>query len=573
MLVVYATILGMYIRKISRTNKDGSRVSYLQLAHNVRDPQSGVVRANVLHSFGREDEVDPAALRRLAESLLRYADPGALERLRAQAAGAEGELEVVESRGYGGAYALERLWSELSVPRILCERVGSAAPEWFERAAFALVANRALAPASKLGMWSRWLERVHLEGLPAGGLRLESLYRAMDLLAAHKEEVERALFFEVADLMSADVDLIFYDTTSVYVEREEEETGEGALLKRGHSKDSRPDLPQVVVGLAVTREGLPVKSWIFPGNTADVTTIEQVKRDLGGWRLGRVIYVGDAGMMSEENLTTLSSGGTGYILGVPLRRSKEAEAVLKRPGRFQRVAENLEVKEIRYPSEEEAPVAARRRRYIVCRNPEEARREKHRRDEALAELEAELKRLAEREEEHPKAACALLSSRRWKRYLKQDEKGRVEIDRAVVEREERLDGKWLLVTNDETLSAEDIALGYKQLLRVEASFRRLKHGIDIRPMYHRRRERIIAHVFVSVLALLLERIAELRTGQSWPQVRHELEGIAVVLFRSPSHQILQTTRPAPQALKYLSALKIPPPKQILSLTGNSESAP
>src|SRR5215216_921127 len=446
MLVVYATMLGMYIRKISRTNKDGSRVSYLQLAHNVRDPQSGAVRANVLHSFGREDAVEPAALRRLAESLLRYADPGALERLRAQAAGAAGELEVIESRGYGGAYALDRLWAELAVPRILGETVGSAAPAWFERAAFALVA------ASKLGVWSRWLERVHLEGLPADGLRLEQLYRAMDLLAEHKEEVERALFFEVADLMSADVDLIFYDTTSVYVEREDEEEGEGALLKRGHSKDSRPDLPQVVVGLAVTREGLPVKSWVFPGNTADVTAIEQVKRDLGGWRLGRVIYVGDAGMMSEENLATLSQGGGGYILGVPLRRSKEAEAVLKRPGRFQTVAENLEVKEIRYPSEEEVPVAARRRRYIVCRNPEEARREKHRRDEALAELAAELKRLGEREQAHPKAACALLTSRRWRRYLKQDAKGRVEIDRAVVEREERLDGKWLLVTNDETLS-------------------------------------------------------------------------------------------------------------------------
>ncbi len=564
-------MLGMYIRKISRTNKDGTRVSYLQLAHNVRDPQSGAVRANVLHSFGREDELDPAALRRLAESLLRHADPAGLECLRAQAAGAEGELEVVESRGYGGAYALDGLWAELSVPRILREVLGCDAPAWFERAAFALVANRALAPSSKLGLWSRWLERVHLAGLPAGGLRLEQMYRAMDLLAEHKEKIERALFFEVADLMSADVDLIFYDTTSVYVEREDEEEGDAALLKRGHSKDSRPDLPQVVVGLAVTREGLPVKSWVFAGNTADVTTIEQVKRDLGGWRLGRVVYVGDAGMMSEANLATLSKGGDGYILGVPLRRSKEAAAVLKRPGRFQTVAENLEVKEIRYPSGAEAPVAARRRRYVLCRNPEEAKRQKHRRDEALTALEAELKRLKEREEEHPKAACALMTSRRWGRYLKQDAKGRVEIDRAVVEREERLDGKWLLITNDETLSAEDVALGYKQLLRVEASFRRLKHGIDIRPMYHRTRERITAHVFVSVLALLLERIAELRTGESWPRVRHALEGIAAVLFRSPSHQILQTARPTPQALKHLAAMKIPPPRQILSLAGNSKS--
>jgi hypothetical protein len=566
----------MYLRKISRKNRDGSVVTYLQLAHNQRDPATGVVKARVLHSFGRADELDPEALRRLAQSLLRYADPEARERLRAEPASAEqasevSALEVLSSRGYGGLHVLEALWQELSLPRLLASVVPQAPPS-FERAVFAITANRALAPTSKLGLYERWLETVHLPAEPEGGVRLEQLYRALDLLAAHKESLERALFFEVADLLNVDVDLIFYDTTSVYVEREEEEPGEEALRKWGHSKDSRPDAPQVLVGLAVTRDGLPVKSWIWPGNTADVSTIEEVKRDLSGWRLGPVIYVADGGMMSEENLSILSRGGTGYILGVPLRRSKEAAAVLRRPGRFQKVAENLEVKEIVHPAESEAatdgtalpgtPVASKRRRYLLCRNPEEARRQKHRREEALRTLEAERERLRGA---HPKQACLLMSSRRFGRYLKLGRGGRPVLDRAAIAREEKCDGKWLLITNDATLSAEDIALGYKRLLRVEESFRRLKHGIDIRPMYHRKDERIRAHVFACVLALLLERIAEIRTRETWPRVRHELEKISAVLLQSESHRVLQTSRPTPKGLKLLKELKIAAPKQILSL--------
>jgi transposase len=564
----------MYLRKISRKNRDGSVVTYLQLAHNQRDPATGVVKAQVLHSFGRADELDPEALRRLAQSLLRYADPEALERLRAQEASEVPALEVLSSREHGGLHVLDALWRELSLPQLLASVVPGA-PPYFERAVFAILANRALAPASKLGLYERWLETVHLPGAPGGGLRLEQIYRALDLLAEHKERIERALFFEVADLLNVDVDLIFYDTTSVYVEREEEEPGEEALFKWGHSKDSRPDRPQVVVGLAVTRDGLPVKSWIWPGNTTDVSTVEEVKRDLSGWRLGPLIYVADGGMMSEENLAVLSRGRTGYILGVPLRRSKEAEAVLRRPGRFRTVAQNLEVKEILYSPQSEATssgaapdhaaldstgVASKRRRYVLCRNPEEARRQKHRREEILRALEAELERL---KGEHPKKACRLMSSRRYGRYLKLGPGGRPVLDRTAIAREEKLDGKWLLITNDTSLGVEDIALGYKHLLRVEACFHRLKHGIDIRPMYHRKDERIRAHVFACVLALLLERIAELRTQETWPRVRHEVGKITAVLLESATHRVLQTSKPTPKALKLLRKMKIPAPKQIL----------
>jgi transposase len=438
-------------------------------------------------------------------------------------------LRLEWAKEYGGVYVLQALWRELGlgeeIARAAADRPSAAA---LAEAAFLMVANRALAPESKLGLYERWMQEVYWP--PAESLQLHHLYLALDLLAEQKAKLEKEIFFRVADLLSADVDLLFYDTTSVYFETEAEDEGEQALRKWGHSKDSRPNAPQIVVGLAVTRDGLPVKSWVFPGNTADVSTVEQVKRDLAGWRLNRVVYVADGGMMSEENLSHLAKGGSGYIVGVPLRKSREAQAVLSRPGRFRAVAENLEVKEIAHPSVAEVPVAERRRRYVLCRNPEEARRQKHRRAELLRELEAELEALGARKDAHPKAACRLQASRRFGPYLKQRRDGRLQIDRARIAQEEKLDGKWLVVTNDLSLSAEDVALGYKQLVRVEESFRRLKHGIDIRPVHHRTPERIEAHVFTCMLALLLERVAERRTGARWGEIRRQFGRIKMVAY-------------------------------------------
>ena len=177
-----------------------------------------------------------------------------------------------------------------------------------------------MAPGSKLYCWEQWLrEDVRIDG--TAKLELQHLYRAMDFLEEHKDEIEKAIYFCVADLMNVDVDLIFYDTTSLHFEVDEEdrrlarrpfrgaERAEDipAPRKRGHSKNGRDDAPQIVVGLAVTRDGLPVRSWVFPGNTVDVTTVEQVKEDLRGWKLGRCVFVGDAGMVSDDNLRTLRS--------------------------------------------------------------------------------------------------------------------------------------------------------------------------------------------------------------------------------------------------------------------------
>lgn len=325
-------------------------------------------------------------------------------------------------------------------------------------------------------------------------LELHHLYRAMDFLEARKEAIEQAIFFQVADLLSLDVEVIFYDTTSLHFEIDGEDRGDAAGCvqgsaaagrktypaprKRGYSKNGRADAPQIVVGLAVTRDGFPVRHWIFPGNTVDVTTVRKVREDLRGWRLTRCLFVGDASMVSQANFRALAKGGGKYLMAMPLRRGDEvSEAVLTRTGRYRQVAENLQVKEVPLGEGE------RRRRYALCYNPLEARRQKTHREERLRELEAELASFAQHGAGHSKRACALRSSPRYGRYLKDTPRG-LAIDRKTIAALERFDGKFVVHSNDDSLSAEDMALGYKQQQRVEECWRTMKSGLKLRPVFH-----------------------------------------------------------------------------------------
>src|SRR6266567_2407299 len=247
----------MYLRTTQRRRKDGSLVRYLQLAHNRR--AGGVTRAEVLLNLGREDELDVAGLRRLARSIRRYTDPGQEE--GASIEPAEG-LEVVASRPLGGAWLLDSLWRRLGVAEALRELLGARRfATDVERVLFALVANRALAPCSKLAAAEWASEDVAIPGLER--MDDDQAYRALDLLveADAEAKVQEAVFFACADLLNLEVDLLFFDTTSTYFERDEAEQGDGAFRVFGHSKDHRPDLPQIVIGLAVTREGIPVRVW------------------------------------------------------------------------------------------------------------------------------------------------------------------------------------------------------------------------------------------------------------------------------------------------------------------------
>jgi hypothetical protein len=377
----------MYLRTTQRRRKDGSLVRYLQLAHNRRE--GGVTRAEVLLNLGREDELDVEGLRRLARSIRRYSDPGREEGEPVEPAGG---LEVVASRPLGGAWLLDALWRRLGVAEALRELLGARRFSTdVERVLFALVCNRALAPCSKLAAAEWASQDVTIPGLPA--MDDDRAYRALELLveADAEAKVQEAVFFACADLLKLEVDLLFFDTTSTYFETEPDDAEEGErapFRALGHSKDHRPDLPQVVIGLAVTREGIPVRVWVWPGNTNDQTVIAQVKDDLRGWRLGRCVWVIDRGFSSDENLRYLTRGGGHWIAGERMRDgSPDAQAALARPGRYQTVRDNLRVKDVRLGQGDNV------RRFVVCHNPAEAARDKAERDGQLARLDAELERI------------------------------------------------------------------------------------------------------------------------------------------------------------------------------------
>ena len=577
----------MYLRSTQRRRKDGSVVRYLQLAHNRRF--EGLTRAEVLLNLGREDQLDVEGLRRLARSITRFTDPGAAGPV-AGAEAAEG-LEVADSRPLGGAWALEALWRQLGVAEALGSALGSRRfATDVERVLFALVAGRALAPASKLAA-SEWASRdVAIPGFHA--MDEDQAYRAMDVLveADACAKVQEAIFFACADLLNLEVDLLFFDTTSTYFEIEgadpdpldEVAGGEGCeseerpqagrarpLRAHGHSKDHRSDLPQVVIGLAVTREGIPVRIWVWPGNTNDHSVVAEVKDDLRGWRLGRCVWVVDRGFSSEENLRCLTKGGGHWIAGERMRDAHpDHEAALARQGRYRTVRENLRVKEVRVGEGEAA------KRFLVCHNPHEAERDRSRRAVTVRRLEEELERLeAQRQrakgpratEAHLRGECALRDHPSLGRYLRQLRSGRLRIDRAAVRSEERLDGKFLLSTSDPDLSAEDVALGYKNLLEAERSFRDLKGTLELRPVFHRLERRIRSHILICWLALLLIRVAERRSGRTWRGIARELQRLHLVTLKGAAGQVRQTTPPSTAQREILAALKVDLPPRVTAL--------
>ena len=562
----------MYLRESRQKRVDGSVLTHLQLAENVWDSEKQRAQVKILYNCGRADDAaSTERLKRLARSILRRCAP---EEIVAE----NPSWQVVNAWPYGDLYVLEQLWQRLGIGEVIQEVCGARKFDFeVERALFAMVANRACAPASKLYCYEQWLrEEVRIEGTET--LQLQHLYRAMDFLEAHKEAIEKAIYFRMADLLNLDVEIIFYDTTSLHFEIDEEDRGFGqrdevrgslssadktyrALRKRGHSKNGRFDAPQIVIGLAVTRDGFPVRHWIFPGNTVDVTTVEQVKRDLQGWQLSRCVFVGDAGMVSKENLHTLARGGGKYIVCMPIHRGGEvAKEVISRPGRYQKVADNLEVKEVTVGDGE------RRRRYVVCYNPEEAARQKKHREQVLKELEAELEALrTQRGASHSKRVCELRASGRYGRYVRLTRADAPRINKAEVDAAERLDGKFVVHSNDDTLSAADLALGYKQLQRVEVAWRSLKSGLKLRPVFHWAPHRIHAHVALTVLSLLLERVAEHACGDTWRNIKDDLRRIKLAQLLSPNGTVWQVTEPTPDALNRLKSLKIQKPPPILNL--------
>lgn len=520
-----------------RAKRSGSR-EYLQLVENERT--EGRVRQRVLASLGRMDELEASGqLARLTESLARLTEE--LEAVRVAS-----DLEARSSRALGGMLVLERLWAELGLDKLL-RRVARGRKMEFdlERSVFAMVANRVLAPRSKRGIMS-WLDTVAWAGEEPP--ELHHLYRSLDVLADAKDDLELRLHQKVRDLFHQRLDLVLYDTTSVSFQAPEED----ALRRRGYSKDKRPDLPQAVLGLLLSDDGLPIGHELFPGNTYDGATVPDVLERLKErFQLRWLIFVGDRGMASEKNLDRLEEAGYDWIVGVRLRsRPALADAVLSDAGAFEAVAENLEVKDLEVEGV----------RYVACRNREQARRDRARREAVVERLEARLAR---------SGVKGLVSRSGFRRFLRVTDE-EVRIDHDKIERDAHFDGLWVLETSTE-LPARDVAEAYKSLWRVERAFRTLKSPLELRPVRHWTEPRIRGHVVVCFLAFLIRSVLERRlfdegeleaTFSEALDALHQVQQVRLDLKDIPLHLV---TDPPPLARRIFKALGMRPPPRLEKL--------
>ena len=494
----------------ARAQTSGSR-TYLLIVENER--VNGRIRQRVLHRLGRLDELLASGrLDGLLSSLGRFSQKYAV-----LGAHRNGDSITVGTTRIGPPLIFERLWRQCGVEAVLTDLLRERQFEFaVPRAVLLTVLHRLVAPGSDRAA-EKWKQDYAISG--AEQLSLHHLYRAMAWLGeplpveeqagaswwvprTTKDRVEEELFLRRRDLFTT-LDIVFFDTTSIYFEGEGGET----FGRYGKSKDHRPDRKQMVVGLVLDNDGYPVCSEMWPGNASDLKSlVPVVERLKSRFQVGEVCVVADAGMISAATIERIEQRQWRYILGVRMRQSKEAkEEVLGRAGRYE------EVHRPRSHGKDPAPLKVKQvevegRRYVVCLNPDQVEQDRRDREAIVASLQDALKR----------GDKSLVGNKGYRLYLKTVGE-RFRIDEQKIEREARYDGKWVLRTNTD-LPAREVALKYKQLWMVEEMFRSMKSVLATRPIYHKRDETIRGHVFCTFLALLLRRELEQRLEKSGPRL-------------------------------------------------------
>ncbi len=547
----------MYFRK----KTSGGR-AYLQIVESRRD--GAQVRQQVIATLGRvEDLRDSGQLERLLRSGARFAAKAIVVN-----AVADGAVTASAARRIGPALVFERLWEETGCRRTIEDLAGSRKHGFsLERAVFLTVLHRLCSGGSDRAA-ERWREDYTIDGVE--GLDLHHLYRAMawlgeDLRADQqdgatsfaprclKDVVEEDLFARRRDLFSA-LDLVFMDTTSLYFEGE----GGQSLGKRGFSKDHRPDLNQMILAVLLDGDGRPVCTEMWPGNTADTgSLIPVVDRLRKRFSIERVCVVADRGMISAETIAELEARGLLYILGVRERTDKLVrELILDDPAPFVPLTLAKRDKDIDY---EAKAVVLAGRRYIVCRNREEMKKDAAARASILAALERQLKR----------GDKSLVGNKGYRRFLAAPDDGHFVIDRAKAEEDTKFDGVFVLRTNAD-LSPLEAMLCYKQLWMVERAFRTSKSLFATRPIFHKLDETIRGHVSCSFLALVLkkeleDRIANLGHASSWPDILADLDSLTETEVEQDGKRFLLRSPPRPAASLALRAAGVALPATVRQL--------
>jgi hypothetical protein len=524
----------MFVR-VKRVRTQGREYRYLQVVETRRE--GGRVRQRLLANFGRLDQVVASGdLDRVIAGLTAHS---ATLQLIARYRG--GGLQAEWDKVWGPVLVLERLWEALELPALLRGLVRRRRLGFdFERVVFAVVLQRLLAPGSDRA-GAKWIETVHARGFER--LRLAHYYRALRVLWQHKARIEQALYQKGLDLFNQPLDLVFFDTTSLYFEGR----GPAGLARLGKSKDHRPDHPQVILGVLMRRDGLPIACEVWPGNTADVTRLTVIADLLRArFAIERVVVVCDRGMVSKPTLTALTAQGFQYIVGMKMRGLLEVRAeVLARAGRYRVVRENLQVKEVQVDD----------RRYIVCRNPDEAAKDRQDREQIVAALERKLAAGGVKQ---------LIPNRGYRRFLRV-RAGEYTVDPRRVREDARYDGKYVLRTTTD-LPAEEVALAYKNLLWIERLFRELKSLLETRPIYHHWvKDNVKGHIFGCFLALYLvvvlrKKIEALGQTVEWADLIRDLTQLRAIRLRvEDQHYLLRTDLIGVAHLAFQAVGLRPPP--------------
>jgi Transposase DDE domain len=540
----------MYFRR-----KTSAGRAYLQIVESRRDGEA--VRQQVIATLGRFEELQASGqLERLVRSGARLA----AKTMVLSAAADEAAIKIAVRR-IGPALLFERLWEETGCRGVITELSGKRKHGFaLERAVFLTVLHRLLVSGSDRAA-DRWREDYAIAGVE--GLTLHHLYRAMAWLGEElpeqdgctlfsprctKDVVEERLFAHRRDLLTR-LELVFMDTTSLYFEG----AGGQTLGQHGYSKDHRPDLRQMILAVLIDGDGQPVCSEMWPGNTADVSTlIPVIDRLRRRFDIARVCVVADRGMISAETIAELEARKLLYILGVRERTDKLVrELVLDDPAPFVPLAMKKRGKEIDY---EAKTVMLAGRRYIVCRNRQEAEKDAADRASIVAALERQL----------TKGDKALIGNTGFRRYLKTISEQHFAIDPDKIEEERKFDGIFVLRTNTD-LNPIEAMLCYKQLGTVEQTFRTAKHLFSTRPIFHKQDETIRGHVFCSFLALVLkkaleDRIAALGRSGSWPEIIADLDSLTETEIAYDGKRFIVRSAPRPDASLALRAagVALPP---------------
>ena len=544
----------MYFRR-----KTSAGRAYLQIVESRRDGEA--VRQQVIATLGRFDELQASGqLDRLVRSGARFA----AKAMVLSAASNDAAIKIAVRR-IGPALVFERLWEETGCRAVIAELAGKRKHGFaLERAVFLTVLHRQFVSGSDRAA-DRWREDCAITGI--AGLDLHHLYRAMAWLGeelpdkeqdgrtpfaprCNKDVIEERLFAHRRDLLTR-LDLVFMDTTSLYFEG----AGGQTLGRYGYSKDHRPDLRQMILAVVIDGDGRPVCSEMWPGNTADVTTlIPVIDRLRARFAITRVCVVADRGLISAETLAELEARRLLYILGVRERTDKLVhELVLNDPAPFVPLLVSKRGKQIDY---EAKAVALAGRRYIVCRNRQEAEKDAADRASIVAALERAL----------AKGDKALIGNTGFRRYLTTVRDEHFAIDPDKVAEDQKFDGIFVLRTNTD-LNPLEAMLCYKQLWTVEQTFRTAKHLLTTRPIFHKLDETIRGHVFCSFLALVLkteleERIAALDRVSSWPEIIADLDSLTETEIEYDGKRFIVRSAPRPAASLALRAAGVALPPTI-----------